>query len=141
MGRLSDLMENRRGGFRAYFAGMDHGELAASPEIRADYETGNIAVLDEVCGTRTVEGEPEVNALIKLPLKAVRRMLILLSDLPAESGELRLTNHAPSGDLTLVFPQSRLLPVWEFIPSQTGDHRITVRFSAVSDSEGELFYC
>ena len=140
MGKLSDIMENRRGSFRAYFNGIDLGELASSPEIKADYDTGNFILLDEIHATRTEEGIPELRARIKLPLKAIKRILHLLHDLPAESGELRLTNHSPGGSLELCFPSSRLLPVWEFIPSLTGDHRITVHFSASSDSAGKLFY-
>ena len=141
MGRLSDLMEHRRGEFRAYFAGMDLGELAAAPEIKANYEAKNFLMQDEVHISRSVEGIPELHATVKLPLKGIRRILVLLSQYPIGSGELRLVNHSPSQELTLIFPESRLLPVWEFIPGMTGEHRIVVQFSAGINSEGKLFYC
>ena len=138
MSRLSDLLETSRGEFRAYFNGEDLGALSKPPEIRANYTTRELILLDEVQNSRTAEGSAEKRAKIELTLRSVKRLLTLLSQDSAVDGELKLLDI--SGGLILTFPCSRLLPQWELHPSVNG-HCLTVHFSSSCNDDGKLFYC
>ena len=140
MGTLREILEIRRGIYRASFAGTDLGELAAPPEIRADYSSTGMSVHPAADGSRRMEGEPELRAKIVLKLKALHLALSILDDPPSATALLRLHNPDRRHSATLDFPVSRLLPVWEFAPSFTGDHLITVHFHAAADQTGRLFY-
>ena len=140
MGNLWDLMEVSRGKYRAFYGGNDLGELASPPEIKADYESRTLLVHDPVLPSRTLEGKAELHALITLKLRAVSRGLELLSSRGEETAELLLKNGGRNEKLQLNFPCVRLLPSWEFIPSFAGEHIITLKFSALMDQSGRLFY-
>ena len=139
MKRLQEILTVRKGRYRAFFNGEDLGKPASPPEIRAKYDAVNATVHDENNFSSQLEGEPEIYARITLKLYDVAKVLRMLSQVPLQSGELQLKN----GDLqtaeVLSFPVSRLLPEWEFEPSFTGDHLITVRFLAKADGQGQLF--
>ncbi len=140
MGNLKDLLEVRRGRFRAVCNGNDLGELAGPPEIRAGYEAENFIIHDPVLLSRTVESGAELHASIVLKLKSAALGLSLLDSPPPEPLVLELRNTSGNGPLVLTFPHCRLLPVWEFAPGFTGEHLITLKFSAASDPKGKLFY-
>ena len=87
MGTLKDLLEVRRGRYRAYFNGGELGELAFPPEVKAGYDAVNFMV--HASPSRQLEGHRELKAVIRLKLKAVNRAFTLLSWEQPE-GELRL---------------------------------------------------
>ena len=140
MGNLKDLLEVRRGKFRAVCNGKDLGELADPPEIRAGYEAENFVIHDPLLLSRTVESQAELHAGIILKLKSVERGLSLLDSPPSEPAVLELHNTGGNGPLVLKFPECRLLPAWELAPGYSGEHRITLKFSAKCDVKGKLFY-
>ena len=140
MGHLRDLLENRRGKFRAYYKSVDLGELASPPEVKAGFDLHTLQIHDPILSSRILEGHSGIHASVQLKLKAVCRALELLSDIPDESGALELRNTETGQPMKLLFPESRLLPSWEFVPTFAGDHLITLKFSAYSDSKGKLFY-
>ena len=140
MGNLKDLLEVRRGKFRAFCNGNDLGELADPPEIRAGYEATNFTIHDPVMFSRGVESRAGLHASIVLKLKSVERGLSMLDSPPSEPAVLELHNAAGNGPLVLKFPECRLLPAWELAPGYSGEHRITLKFSAECDAKGKLFY-
>ena len=137
MNNLSGHLEKSRGKIRAYFGGIELGMLAGMPQINGSYAAKRFTFFDDNSLVRTGEGIPELNAEISLYSYAIERSLHLLSGEFPLSGSLEL--HWPDGML-LTFPCSRLLPEWEIEPFQTGNHRIKLKFFAVSDSKGKLFY-
>ncbi|MBR7120943.1 MAG: hypothetical protein IKC94_01730 [Lentisphaeria bacterium] len=140
MSNLKDLLEVRRGQFRAEYDGNDLGELAAPPEIKAGYESASFVIHDPVLLSRTLESDAELHAAITLKLKSLNRALSLLDSPPSEPVVLKLRNTGGNGELVLTFPAVKLLPVWEFAPGFSGEHLITLKFSAECDSKGKLFY-
>ena len=140
MKRLQEVLTVRKGRYRAFFNGEDLGKPASPPEIRAKYDAVNATVHDENNFSIQLEGEPEIYARITLKLYDVSKALRMLSEMPQQPGELQLKNGYLQTAEVLNFPVSRLLPEWEFEPSFTGDHLITVRFFARADETGKLFY-
>ncbi|MBE6357004.1 MAG: hypothetical protein E7058_07835 [Lentisphaerae bacterium] len=140
MDTLKELFKIRRGRYRAFYQGEDLGKLAAPPEVRAKYAAASAIVHNDYNYSREVEGEPEVSARITLRLYHIGKALKLLSQLPFSPGALELTNMGLEPAEKLIFPLSRLLPEWEFEPSFSGDHLITVKFCAKPDEAGKLFY-
>ncbi|MBE6365676.1 MAG: hypothetical protein E7053_08010 [Lentisphaerae bacterium] len=140
MGSLKDVLEVSRGKFRAFCNENDLGELALPPEIKAGYRAENFVIHDLVLPSRTLEGNAEIHAQITLKLKCLPRALAMLDAPPAENMVLKLQNDSGNPPLTLIFPACKLLPVWEFAPGFTGEHLITLKFSAVCDPQGKLFY-
>lgn len=138
MGKLNDLLERSRGRYRASFRGNDLGELASPPEIKADYDAERFTV--HALPSKKLEGCGEKHARITLKLKSVNRGLSLLSEKTPSPGQLFLTLRNMSNSMQLEFPESQLLPEWEFEPSFTGDHILTLHFFSRSGTNGELFY-
>ena len=139
MSSIRGMMNQRHGRFRAVYNGADLGELACPPEIRAGYEAESFTVQENFALARTIEAVPELSAVIRLRVKAVQLALELLDKLPGNSGELLLRNPDCRPEMELLFPDCRLLPVWEFTPSFTGSHHILLQFSARCGANGKLF--
>lgn len=140
MSRLSDLLSVSRGVYRGYFAGEDLGGLAAPPVIKADYDVPSLLVKGESRPSERLEGCRELQAKITLKLKNVNLAWRLLENIHSEADKLELVNSGNRSNTRLTFPESWLLPVWEFEPSFTGDHLITLHFFSRNDGDGKLFY-
>lgn len=140
MGTLKDLLTVNRGRYRAHFDGGDLGELASPPEIKADYNASTLLIRGEDRPSEKLEGCRELQAKITLKLKAVDHALLLLENIPENGRNLQLINSDLHHRSELLFPETKLLPVWEFEPSFTGDHLITLHFFARNTPEGKLFY-
>lgn len=137
---LTEVLSVKRGKYRAAFGGVELGELASPPEIRADYDTGTIPVFGGTGYSRNIEGGKELYARINLKTKSVIQALDFLNDLPSDPLALLLYNPDQKPEFRLEFPAVHLLPVWNFEPSFSGDHLISINFYAESDINGKLFY-
>lgn len=140
MSTLQELLNTRRGGYRAVYKGIDLGELADTPEIKAGYDAENFVVQTQEFLSRTCEGAAELYATVKLPVKMVETALELLDGDLSIPGELCLRNTFIKRVHELRFPECRLLPSWEFSPSVTGMHILIMKFMARTGTDGKLFY-
>lgn len=140
MAQLKELLTARKGKYRICFKGENLGLPAAPPWIKAGSDSVNLPLFPDGEFARFAEGFPELAARIVLKLTDVARALELLASLPAENGKLQLIDHDCRPAMELCFPVCRLLPEWEFEPSFTENHLITVKFYAVPDENGKLFY-
>ena len=141
MSQLKELLTSRKGKSRICFKSEDLGWPAAPPWIKAGCDAVNLPVFPDGEFARFAEGYPELSARIILKLTDVAKALELLAALPAsESGKLQLINRDCRPPMELAFPVCRLLPEWEFEPSFTENHLITIKFSAIPDENGKLFY-
>lgn len=139
MSKLNDLLERRRGRYRAEFGGSDLGELASPPEINADYDSEKFTI--HALPSRKLEGCSEKYAEITLKLKGVSRGFGLLSSPPETLKTLKLHTPDETGSgVTLEFPESELLETWQFEPSFAGDHILTLHFLSRCGANGQLFY-
>lgn len=138
MSVLKEFFETRRGIYRAYFKDKDLGQLALPPEIKSDYDSAVFMTKENGTGIR--ESYTEIFANISLHLKSVIRGFNLLDSMPLPTGELILKNPEKNNLMELNFPLCQLLPIWNFSPSFTGDHHLTLKFKASVPQNGKLFY-
>ena len=140
MSKLNDLSAQWRGKFRAFFKARDLGDLALPPEIRADYSVIKIPVLTENNAPSSVESRPQLSGTIALKLKSPEIALELLSSEESQTGELKLHPELSRFGKTIIFPSARLLPRWEFEPSFTGEHILSLHFELKQSESGKLFF-
>lgn len=138
MSKLNELLERRRGRYQAVFGSEELGELASPPEIKAGYDSENFTI--HALPSKKVEGCSEKRAKITLRIKSVNRGFALLSGETGTLLPLVLKTSPADGGGVLEFPETRLLPEWEFEPSFTGDHILTLHFFSRCGANGQLFY-
>ena len=139
MSKLNDLSSQWRGKFRAFFKELDLGDLALPPEIRADYSVIRVSVLTENNAPGSVESRPQLSGTIALKLKSPEIGLELLSGENCQTGELKLLPELSRLGKTIIFPSAKLLPRWEFEPSFTGEHVLSLHFELNQSESGKLF--
>ena len=138
MSKLNELLERRRGRYQAVFGNEELGELASPPEIKAGYDSEHFTI--HALPSKKLEAFSEKRAKITLHLRSVNRGFTLLSSENESLLPLLLKTSAADGGGILEFPETRLLPEWEFEPSFTGDHILTLYFFSRCGANGQLFY-
>ena len=138
MSKLNELLERRRGKYKAVFGSIELGELASPPEIKAGYDSEHFTI--HALPSKKLEGYSEKRAKIILRLKMVAKGFELLTGDISAALNLSLSNSGEGSGIKLDFPEAKLLPEWEFEPSFTGDHILVLHFSARCAAEGQLFY-
>jgi hypothetical protein len=139
---VQEMCSRHYGSYRAEFAGNELGKLPAPPEIKADYEAVKFPVYDETsaAGYRRITNKARLFGEISMDLPVRDELWQLLFTGQWQSGELILIPEKLSGCMHLRFPSAQLLPRWEFEPSCTGTHFITLHWQLSEDSDGKLFY-
>lgn len=138
MSRLNELLERRRGKYKAVYGGRELGTLALPPEIRAGYDSEHFTI--HALPSKKLEGYSEKRAEITLHLTNVAKGFELLAGDISEENKLLLSAVNEGSGVTLEFPEARLLPKWEFEPALNSDHTLVMHFYARCAAEGKLFY-
>ena len=138
MSRLNEFLERRRGRCQAVFGSRELGELASPPEIKAGYDAERFTI--HALPSKKLEGCSEKRAEITLKLKSVNRGFALLSEKSDYLLPLTLKTSITDDSGVLEFPETQLLPEWEFEPSFTGDHILILHFLSRCGANGQLFY-
>lgn len=140
--QLHDVPSAGTGRYRAVFAGIDLGELAAPPVIRATYQSVKMPIRDSASasGLGEAESAPRLTGTADLRLYASAAVWELLTEAVWTEGELRLIpEDVPGGRGALKFPAAKLLPEWEFEPATVGVHGVRIHLRLSADSAGKLF--
>lgn len=142
MSRITEETAKRSGRYRAVFATVALGRLAAPPEIRSAYRTVSTAIRDDrnSANLDQVESPPRLEGDATLHLYATAAVWDWLSSLSHQTGELRLEPETPGTGVTLRFPAALPEPRWEFEPAAAGPHGVCVHLRLRADSAGKLFY-
>ena len=137
MSKLNELLERRRGKYKAVYGGKELGELTSPPEIKAGYDSEQFTI--HALPSKKREGYSEKRARITLRLKTVKRGFELLTGDISVPRVLELSAAEEGSGVTLNFPEARIFPEWEFEPSLSADHTLVLHFSARCGAEGTLF--
>ena len=142
MSRITEEAAKRSGRYRAVFATVPLGRLAAPPEIRTSYRTVSAPIRDDsdAANLGQVESSPRLEGEASLHLYATAAVWDWLAAAQWRTGELRLEPETPGNGVTLRFPVARPEPRWEFEPAAAGPHGVCIHLRLRADSAGKLFY-
>ena len=142
MSRIAEEAAKRSGRYRAVFATIPLGRLAAPPEIRTSYRTVSVPIRDAANAVNLgqVESSPRLEGEASLHLSATAAVWDWLASAQWRTGELRLEPETPGNGVTLRFPVARPEPRWEFEPAAAGPHGVCIHLRLRADSSGKLFY-
>jgi len=141
-----DLDKLKRHPYRVSFGGRDLGLLSGIPEIRITHRCHDCRLYDGFGGDEAASEIVETSASVTICSCDIATALELVAafsvgDDVLDSGrtrELRLTPPEASGEKTLSFPRTVLLPELEYSPRQD-NHLAKITFRARPDDNGTLF--
>lgn len=142
----NELEQLKRHPYRVAFGSRDLGMLAELPAIRIIHRCRDWRLYDRDGGDEAASEIVDASALVSVASCDVATALELIASFAvgddvlaaARSRELVLSPPGQSGEKTLRFPRTVLLPELEYAP-RPDNHRAKLTFRALPDDRGTLF--